>query len=144
MLGNPADGVRDLPDVSMFAADRSLGVTLTSFASPIPSNGGTPCNGTASGWSAGWGGTSFALADLGRHPSADQPVHRVAQGNPNPVLYKLAAAEYGASGSSACNSSNGNAVAGSCIFYDVTLGDMVVDCTSGTHQLLCSGPAPMA
>ena len=54
------------------------------------------------------------------------------QGNPNVVYYKLAASEYGAKGNAACNSTLGNAVASTCTFYDVTLGDMVVDCT-GTH-----------
>ena len=69
------------------------------------------------------------------------------QGNPNPVLYKIAAAEYGASGSSTCNSSNGNTVGSSCIFYDVTLGDMIV----ALHQqpntrppIATARPAPMA
>ena len=55
------------------------------------------------------------------------------QGNPNPTYYKLAAAEYGSSGSTTCNSSKGNTAATSCTFYDVTLGDMDVDCT-GTHN----------
>jgi uncharacterized repeat protein (TIGR01451 family) len=50
------------------------------------------------------------------------------QGNPAPIYYQLAAAEYGSGGSSSCNSSNGSTVASSCIFYDVTLGDMDVDC----------------
>src|ERR1700674_1365215 len=50
------------------------------------------------------------------------------QGNPAHVYYQLAAAEYRSSGSSSCNSNNGNAVASNCIFYDVTLGDIDVDC----------------
>jgi hypothetical protein len=55
------------------------------------------------------------------------------QGNPNSVYYKIAAAEYGASGSSSCNSSNKGGASGSCVFYDVTQGDMDVNCT-GTHN----------
>ena len=55
------------------------------------------------------------------------------QGNPNPVYYSLAATEYGESGNSACNSSLGNAAGSSCIFYDVTLGDMDVNST-GTYD----------
>src|SRR5262249_12686028 len=51
-----------------------------------------------------------------------------AQGNPAPVYYQLASAEYGASGNASCNSSNGSGVAASCIFYDVTQGDIEVDC----------------
>ena len=93
-------------------------------------NGGTPCNGTASGWSTGWGGTSFGSPIWAGIQALVNQYTGSTQGNPNPVLYQLAAAEYGAGGSSACNSSNGNAVSGSCIFYDVTAGDMVAPCTN--------------
>ncbi len=55
------------------------------------------------------------------------------QGNPNYHYYQLAASQYGASGNSSCNSSNGNTVGGSCIFYDVTLGDIDANCT-GSHN----------
>src|SRR5208282_5963882 len=61
------------------------------------------------------------------------------QGNPNPTYYSLAAAEYGASGNSACNSSLGNDVNSSCIFHDVTLGDMDVDCTGTDNCYTPSG-----
>ena len=66
------------------------------------------------------------------------------QGNPNPIYYQLAASEYGLSGNGACNSSVAGGAAGSCTFYDVTQGDMDVNCTganncyrpSGTHGVL--------
>ncbi len=48
------------------------------------------------------------------------------------------------SGSSTCNSSNGNAVASSCIFYDVTAGDMVAPCTNypnTTNYYSCYRPS---
>jgi hypothetical protein len=51
-----------------------------------------------------------------------------AQGLPNYVYYKIAAAEYGATGNSNCDSTKGNAVDPSCIFYDVTLGDNNAPC----------------
>jgi hypothetical protein len=51
------------------------------------------------------------------------------QGNPNPVYYKIAASEYGSSGNSACNASLGNAVGNSCVFRDVTQGDIDVNCS---------------
>jgi hypothetical protein len=54
-----------------------------------------------------------------------------AQGNPNYVYYQLATAEYGASGSSSCNSTAGRNAASTCTFYDVTLGDMDVPCALG-------------
>src|SRR5262249_42457013 len=52
------------------------------------------------------------------------------QGNPNYVYYSLAANEYGGSGSSSCNSSNG--ASSFCTFYDVTTGDIDVNCASGS------------
>jgi hypothetical protein len=55
------------------------------------------------------------------------------QGNPNPTYYSLAATEYGSTGDPSCSSMLGNGVAASCIFYDVTLGDMDVNCT-GTQN----------
>ncbi len=66
------------------------------------------------------------------------------QGLPNSTYYSIAKTEYGASGSSSCNSSKGNAVGSSCIFYDVTQGDMDLPCTgtnncykpSGTYGVL--------
>ena len=61
------------------------------------------------------------------------------QGNPNPVYYKLAAGEYGSSGNNSCNSSNGNTVGSSCIFYDVTQGDMDVNCTGSNNCYTPSG-----
>jgi hypothetical protein len=129
LLGNPADTVRDLPDVSMFA---SFGPWRHAYAICFSdtSNQGTTCDGTAAGWSTGWGGTSFGSPIWAGIQALINQYTGSTQGNPNPVLYKLAAAEYGASGSSACNSSNGNTVAGSCIFYDVTAGDMVAPCTN--------------
>jgi hypothetical protein len=60
------------------------------------------------------------------------------QGNPNPVLYQLAAGEYSGSGSpnpgnlSNCNASNGNTIGSSCTFYDVTEGDNDIPCQAGT------------
>jgi hypothetical protein len=61
------------------------------------------------------------------------------QGNPNPVYYSLAAAEYGANGNSSCNSTLGKGVASSCIFYDVTQGDMDVNCKGSNNCYLPSG-----
>jgi hypothetical protein len=61
------------------------------------------------------------------------------QGNPNVVYYKLAAAEYGASGDASCNSTLGNGVASTCTFYDITQGDMDVDCTGKIDCYLPSG-----
>ena len=85
------------------------------------------CTGTPDTW-AGAGGTSFASPIMAGIQALVNQKTGDRQGNPNPVYYSLAAKEYGASGSSACNSTLGNKAASSCTFYDVTLGDNDVDC----------------
>jgi subtilase family serine protease len=128
-LGNPADTVRDLPDVSMFA---SFGPWRHAYAICYSdtTNEGTLCDGTATGWSTGWGGTSFGSPIWAGIQALINQYTGSLQGNPNPVLYKIAGLQFGANGNAACFSSNGNAVNSSCIFYDVTQGDMDVPCTS--------------
>jgi subtilase family serine protease len=131
VVGIPADGVRDLPDVSLFASNGLWGHFYI-FCWSDTSEGGTACTGAPSGWS-GAGGTSFASPILAGIQALVNQKQGARQGNPNPVYYKLAATEYGTSGSTSCNSSNGNTVGSTCIFYDVTQGDMDVNCT-GTHN----------
>jgi hypothetical protein len=137
LLGNPADGVRDLPDVSLFAAAGAWGHFYI-FCYSDPNNGGSPCTGAPITWS-GAGGTSFASPIWAGIQALVNQNAGARQGNPNPVLYKVAASEYGASGSSNCNASNGNTIGSSCIFYDVTLGDNIVPCTSGTPNCYAPG-----
>jgi len=50
VLGNPSDGVRDTPDVSLFAAD-GLWSHYYVFCWSDISNGGAPCTGDPSSWS---------------------------------------------------------------------------------------------
>jgi hypothetical protein len=128
-LGNPADAVRDLPDVSMFA---SFGPWRHAYAICFSdtANQGTLCDGTATGWSTGWGGTSFGSPIWAGIQALINQYTGSIQGNPNPVLYKIAGLQFGANGNAACFSSNGNTVNSGCIFYDVTQGDMDVPCTS--------------
>jgi subtilase family serine protease len=131
ILGNPVDGVRDIPDVSLFASNGFWGHYYV-YCYTNAAGGGASCGGAPSTW-VGAGGTSFASPIMaGIQALVNQKTHS-HQGNPNPTYYALAAAEYGASGSTSCNSSKGNLVGSSCIFYDVTQGDMDVNCT-GTHN----------
>ena len=131
LVGNPADGVRDIPDVSLFAANGVWGHYYV-YCDSDTQDGGVACTGAPSGWS-GAGGTSFASPIVAAVQALVNQKQGAKQGNPNPTYYKLAAAEYGSSGSTTCNSSKGNTAATSCTFYDVTLGDMDVNCT-GTHN----------
>ncbi|HEV2386930.1 MAG TPA: protease pro-enzyme activation domain-containing protein [Candidatus Acidoferrales bacterium] len=138
IVGNPSDGVRDIPDVSLFAAN-GLWSHYYIFCYSDVANGGAACGSDPSAWT-GAGGTSFAAPILaGIQALVNQKVGG-AQGNPDPVYYQLAAAEYGASGSASCNSNLGNGASASCTFYDVTLGDMVVNCSTGSPD--CSTTTP--
>jgi hypothetical protein len=149
LVGVPSDGVRDIPDVSLFAANGVWGHYFV-YCYTNSAGGGTSCAGAPSTWS-GAGGTSFSSPILaGMQALVNQKWGR--QGNPNPIYYKIAAAEYGTSGSSTCNSSKGNAVGSSCVFYDVTQGDMDVNCTgtrncyrpSGTNGVLSTSSSSYA
>ncbi len=131
VVGIPNDGVRDMPDLSLFAANGLWGHYYV-FCWSDTAQGGAPCTGAPSTWS-GAGGTSFSSPIMAGIQALINQKAGGRQGNPNYVYYALAATEYGASGSSACNSTNGYAVGNSCIFYDVTQGDMDVNCT-GTHN----------
>lgn len=128
IVGNPSDGVRDLPDVSLFAANGywwHYYVVCWSdpyFYGTLHGGGAAPCTGAPSGWS-GAGGTSFASPIMAGIQALVNQLTEAKWGNPNPTYYQFANEEYGSGGSSSCNSSNGTAVGNSCIFHDVTVGD---------------------
>jgi hypothetical protein len=136
VLGNPSDGVRDTPDVSLFAADGFWSHSYI-FCWSDTVHGGAVCAGDPSGWTPA-GGTSFASPIMAGIQALVNQKTGARQGNPNPVYYQLAATEYGSSGSTACDSSNGNTVSAACVFYDVTLGDMDVDCIGSNNCFMPS------
>ncbi|MFZ0037699.1 MAG: protease pro-enzyme activation domain-containing protein [Candidatus Acidiferrales bacterium] len=131
LVGVPADSVRDIPDVSLFAANGVFAHYYV-FCFTDTTAGGTSCAGAPSTW-AGAGGTSFASPIWGGFQALINQKAGGPAGNPNPEYYSLAKTEYGASGSTTCNSMLGNTAGSTCIFYDVTQGDMDVNCT-GTHN----------
>jgi subtilase family serine protease len=131
VVGLPSNKVRNIPDVSLFAANGLWGHFYPVCYSDT-ANGGASCAGAPDTW-LGAGGTSFSSPILAGIQALVNQENGSPQGNPNVVYYKLAASEYGASGNPSCNSTLGNAVASTCIFYDVTQGDMDVNCT-GTHD----------
>ena len=131
LVGNPADSVRDMPDISLFAANGVWGHYYV-YCDSDTNDGGAACTGAPSGWS-GAGGTSFAAPIVASIQALVNQKQGAKQGNPNPTLYALAKSEYGAGGSSICNSTSGKGTSSSCVFYDVTQGDMDVNCT-GTHN----------
>ncbi len=135
VLGVPNDGVRDLPDVSLFAGNGLWGHYYVYCWSDTGAAGGASCTGAPSTWS-GAGGTSFSAPIVAGIQALVNQVNGGAQGNPNYVYYTLAASQY-ASGL-ACTSANGNGVSSGCVFYDVTAGDMDINC-QGAHS--CFDPS---
>jgi len=128
LVGNPADGVRDLPDVSLFASNGNVWghAYVYCYSNTAANSGGKPCSvgGPAPyTWSAA-GGTSFVSPILAGIQALVNQKKGAAQGNPNTVYYALAKTEYGKKGSTTCDSSNavpsGAGVGASCIFIDIT------------------------
>ncbi|HXZ39212.1 MAG TPA: protease pro-enzyme activation domain-containing protein, partial [Terriglobales bacterium] len=137
VLGNPHDGVRDLPDVSLFAANGFWMHYYVVCYSDL-NYGGSSCAGNPDTW-AGFGGTSISSPIMAAMQALVNQATRARWGNPNPLYYAIAAAEYGSTGNAACNSSLGNAVASGCVFYDVIAGDMDAPCIGSVNCYLPSG-----
>ncbi|MGD1104528.1 MAG: protease pro-enzyme activation domain-containing protein, partial [Terriglobia bacterium] len=139
LIGNPSDGVRDIPDVSLFAANGIWGhYYVVCFSDP--NNGGASCSGAPSTW-AGFGGTSVSSPIMAAIQSLINQASGSRWGNPNPAYYALAATEYGSGGSTSCNSPLGNTVATNCIFYDVTPIRLLYEGSGagGDNDVPCSG-----
>jgi subtilase family serine protease len=142
VYGNPADGVRDIPDVSLFAANGVWGHYIVICYSNLSQQGGATCTGAPSGWT-GVGGTSASSPMMAGIQTLVNQYAGSMSGNPNYTYYQLAGKEYGSSGSTACNSSNGTSGTSGCNFYDITQGDINVPCyyLTGTTAYNCYGVA---
>jgi subtilase family serine protease len=126
ILGNPRDGLRDVPDVSLFAGTLVWGHSYIDCFSD-PANFGGPCVGAPVNWTLD-GGTSLSSPIMAGIQSMVNQATGERQGNPNFVYYSLAASQYGRYGDASCNATLGNHTDPHCVFYDVTLGDMDVNC----------------
>ena len=123
LVGVPHDGVRAIPDVSAFCSQLSAALPIC-YTDPA----GGACLAPALPKLSG--GPAMAAPALPSWPAFRLLVNQKhgRQGNPNPTYYWIANAEYRRKGTS-CNSNNGNTVGSGCVFYDVTMGDMDVNCT---------------
>jgi subtilase family serine protease len=142
VYGVPNDGVRDQPDVSLFAANGIWGHFYV-FCGSDPATGGSPCdysNGDDVLGNAA-GGTSFASPAFAGIMVLETQLKGEIQGAPGPVrignvaprLYQLAAAQYATgAGLSLCNSTLGNKISSACIFNNVTANTNDVPCLEGT------------
>jgi subtilase family serine protease len=126
ILGNPKDRVRDVPDVSLFAGTGVWGHLYIDCFSDT-ANFGSPCVGTPVNWTLD-GGTSLSSPIMAGIQSMVNQATGERQGNPNYVYYSLAASQYGAHGDAYCDATLGNHTDPHCVFHDVTLGDMDVNC----------------
>jgi subtilase family serine protease len=129
LFGNAKDGVRDIPDVSLFASNGIFDAYyVTCWSNPdLNVGGGFNCTGAPSAW-AGFGGTSVSSPIMAGIQALVNQKTKSRWGNPNTVYYSLAKSEYGSKGSAACNSSTVAKTGNNCIFYDVTQGDIVGAC----------------
>jgi hypothetical protein len=134
----PADGARDLPDVSLFASDgpASKSFYLVCQADAIQAGKPPSCSTAGGSFSfIGAGGTSASSpAFAGIMALIDQQM-KGRQGNANFVLYKIAA--------NSCNSSSRTVptnppVPATCVFNDVTKGNNSVPCAGNSPN--CSSP----
>jgi subtilase family serine protease len=131
LVGNPNDGVRDIPDVSLFASNGIFDAYYVVCWSNPDTNplvgGGFTCTGAPSTW-AGFGGTSVSSPIMAAIQALVDQKTKSRWGNPNTVYYSLAKSEYGKKGSASCNSATVAKTGNNCIFYDVTQGDNVGAC----------------
>ncbi|HKW33978.1 MAG TPA: Ig-like domain repeat protein [Candidatus Acidoferrum sp.] len=132
----PADGHRDLPDISLFASDGQLSDSFYLFCQADAISPGSPPSCASSGQFSyfGAGGTSASSPAFAGVMALINQQQSGRQGNANPVLYTIAQAE----AFSSCNSTTmpltGSAT---CVFYDVTKGNNSVPC-AGNSTTTCS------
>lgn len=127
--GVPADGKRDLPDIAVFASNGFTGSFYIICETDVVTPPSSSCNLNNLGFTfQGVGGTSAsAPAFAGIMALVNQKTH-ARQGNPNFILYKLAA-----KAGNSCDASNLATVTNSsCIFYDTTKGNISVECAGGS------------
>jgi subtilase family serine protease len=126
--GMPKDGLRDQPDISLFAGNGVWGSFLVECLSD-KAQGGAACTPTNDGFLLGGGGTSFASPSMAGILALIEQRHG-RQGDANFVLYALAAEQFLAPESSRCDASryDGQLPASNCVFNDITQGDMDIPC----------------
>jgi hypothetical protein len=119
--GVPADGKRDIPDVSLFA---SGGFYTNSFYIICEADitDGVSCNAENDEF-LGVGGTSASAPSFAGIMAMVVQKTASRQGNANYVLYKLAA-QTGAS----CTSATAGLTSSTCSFYDITTGTNAMPC----------------
>jgi len=132
VTGIPSDGVRDIPDVSFFAANGFSGSAYVVCVSVA----GT-CSYTAATEPTGEevGGTSVASPTMAGVMALINQKTGSSQGNPNKLLYELAAKQT----YSSCSSESVGLTGSSCVFYDIDTGTNAMPCDAGSPD--CTAPS---
>lgn len=127
--GVPSDGLRDVPDVSLFSSAGFFGafyVVCQQSGNPD----GQPCSLAAPAYDfAGYGGTSVAAPAFAGIIALVNQKTGSRQGNANYVLYNLANQQDKAA--MPCDAATGTPYSG-CVFNDVTTGTIAMPCLRGS------------
>jgi len=127
--GIPADGVRDLPDVSFFAGNGALGsATLVCVSAVGACVSSTSI--TVEPLAQELGGTSVGTPEMAGVMALINQKTGTAQGNPNAQLYALAAKQ----NYSGCSAESVKAGSTSCYFNDVDTGTIDMPCDYGATE----------
>jgi subtilase family serine protease len=126
--GVPADGARDIPDVSLFASSGFLNSAyIVCEADQTQTQGTCGLTGIDVDF-LGVGGTSASTpAFAGIMAMVNQFTQSTGQGNANHVFYKLASSSTQTNAN--CNSSS-TTLSATCIFNDVTSGTIAMPCAA--------------
>jgi subtilase family serine protease len=122
--GIPHDGVRDIPDITMFASNGFYGHY---YVFCVEASEGVCPAGQPQNW-PGAGGTSFGTPIMAGIQALVNESAGTYQGDPNYVYYTLNAVQHAFLPQSACNASLGNKISPLCVYHDVTVGDTDVNC----------------
>jgi hypothetical protein len=137
-LGVPADGVRDIPDVSLFSSAGFFGAFYV-VCQQSTNPDGQPCSLNAPTYDfAGYGGTSVSTPAFAGILSLVNQKTGSRLGNANYVLYNLAAQQTRAGAS--CSSITG-APASGCVFNDVTTDTVAMPCLKSTPNCIVTAAA---
>jgi hypothetical protein len=122
--GVPADGKRDVPDLSLFASEGALHTAYAICDTDDDNGKDLPCtySNPTDALAQAFGGTSVASPSMAGIMALVEQHAGQWQGLPNKTFYSLAAKD----DLSSCNSSNGSGA--SCIFNDITFDNIAVPC----------------
>jgi len=143
VLGVPADGKRDVPDVSLMASNGFLGSFYVVCEEDVNTDGQS-CNlNSPYADFGGYGGTSISAPAFAGMMALVNQKTKERQGLANYVLYDLFNQQValGTACSSGYNPSTSSLVtpASVCVFNDLTYGSNAVPCTSGSTDCVVTG-----